>query len=96
MLTQLYEYFVKVIQKFYISNSNAMKNIRDSCVEFLQNEDIRKNVKDIIKPIVQIIYNEIYIYIWFICFYNVLLIFTILANLYLLIILLRKFPIIGS
>ena len=73
-----------------------MKNIRDSCVEFLQNEDIRKNVKDIIKPIVQIIYNEIYIYIWFICFYNVLLIFIILANLYLLIKLLRKYPNIGS
>lgn len=62
-----------------------MKNIRDTCIEFFQNEDIKKDVREIIKPIVQIIYNEIYVYIWFICFYNVFLIFIILANLLLLI-----------
>jgi hypothetical protein len=61
-----------------------MKNIRDSCIEFFQNEDTRKNVRDIIKPIVNIIYNEIYVYIWFICIYNVFLIFIVLANLFLL------------
>jgi len=61
-----------------------MRNIRDTCVEFFQNEDIRKDVKEIAKPIVQIIYNELYPYIWFICFYNVLMIFIILANLFLL------------
>jgi hypothetical protein len=61
-----------------------MKNIRDTCIEFFQNEDIRKDVREIIKPIVHIIYNEIYIYIWFICIYNVFLIFLVLANLLLL------------
>jgi hypothetical protein len=61
-----------------------MKNIRDSCIEFFQNEDTRKNVRDIIKPIVNIIYNEIYVYIWFICIYNVFLIFIVLVNLFLL------------
>jgi hypothetical protein len=64
-----------------------MKNIRDSCIEFLQNEDIRKDVKEIIKPLVQIVYNEVYIYIWLICFYNVVLIFISLAT---LIIIIRK------
>lgn len=67
-----------------------MKNIRDSCIEFFQNEDIRKDVREIIKPIVQIIYNEIYVYIWFICIYNVFLIFIILANLFLLLRYIRK------
>ena len=66
-----------------------MKNIRDTCIEFFQNEDIRKDVKEMLKPFVQIIYNELYLYIWFICFYNVVLIFIILVNLFLLLKLLR-------
>jgi hypothetical protein len=61
-----------------------MKNIRDTCIEFFQNEDIRKDVREMVKPIVHIIYNEIYVYIWFICIYNVFLIFLVLANLLLL------------
>lgn len=61
-----------------------MKNIRDTCIEFFQNEDIRKDVREMMKPIVHIIYNEIYVYIWFICIYNVFLIFLVLANLILL------------
>jgi hypothetical protein len=66
-----------------------MKNIRDTCVEFFQSEDIRKSVKEIIKPIANIVYNEMYLYIWIILFYNVFLIFLILANLGLLIKLLQ-------
>jgi len=61
-----------------------MKNIRESCVEFFQNEDIRRDVREIIKPIVNIIYNEIYVYLWFICIYNVILIFLVVINLVLL------------
>jgi len=62
-----------------------MKNIRDTCIEFFQNEDTRKDVKEIIKPIANMMYNEIYLYVWFICIYNVFLLFIILANLFLLI-----------
>ena len=58
--------------------------IRDSCIEFFQKEEIKRCVKEIIRPIVQIIYNEIYPYMWFICIYNVFLIFLTLANLILL------------
>jgi hypothetical protein len=75
---------------FYEFNSNVMKNIRDTCIEFFQNEDIRKDVKEIVKPIVYIVYNEVYFYILFICIYNVILIFVVLANLFLLIRLLNK------
>ena len=67
-----------------------MKNIKDTCIEFFQNEDTRKHVKDIIKPIVNIVYNEIYVYLWLICLYNVFLIFIILANLFLLLHFLKK------
>jgi len=66
-----------------------MKNIRDTCIEFFQNEDIRKDVKEMLKPFVQIIYNELYLYIWFICFCNVFLIFLVLVNLILLLKLIR-------
>jgi hypothetical protein len=61
------------------------KNIRDTCIEFFKNEDIKRDVKEVIKPIGLIIYNELYVYIWFICIYNVFLIFIVLAILYLLI-----------
>jgi len=61
-----------------------MKSIRESCVEFFQNEEIKKDIREIIKPIVDTIYNEINIYIWIICFYNVFLVFIILANLFLM------------
>lgn len=61
-----------------------MKSIKESCVEFFQNEEIKKDIREIIKPIVDTIYNEINIYIWVICFYNVFLVFIILANLFLI------------
>lgn len=67
-----------------------MKNIKDTCIEFLKNEDIKRDIKDVIQPVVNIIYNEIYPYILFICLYNVFLIFIILANLFLLLKLLKK------
>lgn len=49
---------------------------------YLKNDDIKRFIKDAVKPIVNVVYNEIYVYIWFICIYNVFLIFIILINLY--------------
>lgn len=66
-----------------------MKNIRDTCIDFFQNEDFKKNIKDIMKPIGNLVYNEIYLYVWFICVYHVILIFVILVNLFLLLRLLK-------
>jgi len=68
-----------------------MRNIKDTCIEFLKNEDIKRDIKDVIKPVVNILYNEVYPYILFICVYNVFLIFIILANLFLLLQLLKKY-----
>jgi len=61
-----------------------MKNVREICLHFFQNEDIRKEIREIVRPIVSVVYNELYLYIWFICLYNVALIFITLANLFLL------------
>jgi len=56
----------------------------DSIHSFFQSEDIKKYMKQTIGNIVFIIYNEMYIYVWLICFYHVFLIFIVLANLFLL------------
>ena len=61
-----------------------MKSIRDTCLEFFKSEDIKKDVKDMVRPIVDMAYNEIYWYVWLICIYHVFFILIILANLYLL------------
>uniref|UniRef100_A0A6C0KJE9 Uncharacterized protein n=1 Tax=viral metagenome TaxID=1070528 RepID=A0A6C0KJE9_9ZZZZ len=73
-----------------------MKNIRNTCMEFFQNEDMRKHIKDIVKPIVDLMYNEMYYYVWFVCLYHVFLIFIILVNLVLLIKLLNTKTIASS
>ena len=69
---------------------DRMKNIRDTCIEFFKNEDIKRDVKDIINPVVSFIYDEIYVYIWFICLYNVFFILIVLAILYLMIQMIHK------
>ena len=71
-------------------SQSIMRTVKDSCIEFLKNEDIRKDIKDIIKPIMQLFYNEIYVYIWCICFYNVVFISIVLVNLFLLVRLLSQ------
>jgi hypothetical protein len=67
-----------------------MKSIRETCLEFFKNEEIKKDVKEVIRPIFTLVYNEIYVYLWLICIYNVFLILIILANLYLLLKVLKK------
>jgi len=63
---------------------NMTKNIKKSCIDFFQNEDIKLYVREIMKPIVDIIYNEIYVYIWIICIYNIFLFLVILAIFFLI------------
>ena len=58
--------------------------MKDSFCDFFQKEDIRRCMKDFVKPIVTIVYNELYPYLWFICLYNVVLIFITLINLIIL------------
>tara|TARA_B110000967_G_scaffold209904_1_gene268471 strand:+ start:822 stop:1073 length:252 start_codon:yes stop_codon:yes gene_type:complete len=67
-----------------------MKNIKERCIEFLKNKDIRQDVKEIITPIVDMIYKETYVYIWLICIYNIFLIIFTIVNLILLLRIINK------
>ena len=46
-----------------------MKSFMDTCIDFFQSEDMKKNMKGIIQPIGSMVYNEIYPYIWFLNYY---------------------------
>jgi len=70
---------------------NIFENKNGFFSSFFRKEDIKKMSKEIVKPIVNIIYDEIYPYIWFICIYNVFFIFITLANLFLLVRLCKEF-----
>ena len=62
-----------------------MKNLRDTCKQFFQNEDIKTDIKELLmKPIFSMIYNEIYLYLWIIALYNIFFVFIILAILFVL------------
>ena len=59
-----------------------MKNIRDVCLELFKNEDIKRDIRLVIQPLAAFIYNELYLYIWFICLYHIFIILVVLAILY--------------
>ena len=76
---------------------NPSKTIWETCIDFIKAEDNRRNLKEkIMNPMGEMFYNEIYIYIWLICFYHVFLIFTVLANLLLLLWILQNRPDLGK
>lgn len=67
-----------------------MKNIKERCIDFLKNKEIGQDVKEIITPIVDMIYKETYVYIWLICIYNIFLILFMILNLILLLRIINK------
>ena len=66
--------------------------MKETFLDLFQKDDIKRCITEIVKPVVNIVYNEIYPYLWFICLYNVILIFISLANLILLSRLYKKTP----
>ena len=56
----------------------------DICLDFFRKEDVQRYAKDIVRPVVNVIYNQIYPYVWTICLYCVFLFFLTLVNLILL------------
>jgi hypothetical protein len=66
---------------------NTFSLMKEKCLQFLKNEEIKGNLREIIKPIGTLIYNELFIYIWFICIYNIILFIIIIV---VLILILRK------
>lgn len=67
-----------------------MTSLRDRCIHFFQDENIKKDLREIAKPILETIFDELNIYVWIVIIYNIFLVFIILANLFLLIRLLRN------
>jgi hypothetical protein len=67
-----------------------MKSIRESCIELFKDENIKKDIKTLLAPLVEIIYNDLYVYIWSICFFNLFLFVIIILNLVLLLKILAK------
>ena len=53
--------------------------------KWLENEDIQRNFRKASGAVVTAVYNEMYIYIWFICVYNIFLLIVVVINLYLLV-----------
>jgi len=66
-----------------------MTSLRDRCILFFQDENIKKDLRELAKPILETIYDELNVYVWIVLVYNIFLVFIVLANLFLLIRLLR-------
>ena len=62
-----------------------MKTVWSNCLDYFQTDEAKRNLKEsIIHPMGQIIYHEMYIYVWLICFYHIFLVFLILSILVML------------
>jgi len=61
-----------------------MGTIKETFLSFFKDKEMKQNIKDVLHPVTDIIYNEIYIYVWGICFFNCFLFIIILVNLFLL------------
>ena len=53
-------------------------------MDFLD-ENIQQGIKKGLRSMTHILYNEMYIYVWFICIYHVILVIIVLTNLVLLV-----------
>lgn len=62
-----------------------MKFYKEQFVEYFKNENIRSDLRELFKPFLTTIYNELYIYLIIICIYSVFLFVLILAIFYILI-----------
>jgi len=62
-----------------------MRSFKDSIIDFIKSEDIKRDLYSVVQPVYTNIYNELYPYLWFICIYIVIITFIILVNLVLLI-----------
>jgi hypothetical protein len=68
-----------------MKTKQTMEPLWDSCINYMKTDDARRQLREsVIVPMGDILYNEMYFYVWFICLYHVFLIIIILANLFLL------------
>lgn len=62
-----------------------MYTYREQFIDFFKDENIRSDLRELFKPFLNTIYNEMYTYILLFCIYNILLFVIILAIFYILI-----------
>ena len=62
-----------------------MNSYKEHFISFFEKDDIRSDLRDIFKPFLTTIYNELFVYILIICIYNIFLFVIILAIFYILI-----------
>jgi hypothetical protein len=60
------------------------KTLRDTCIDFFKDESVKQDVREIMKPMFQLIYNEVYVYIWIIAFYHFIIMSMIVAMFFIL------------
>jgi hypothetical protein len=60
-------------------NKIHMRTIKDTCIDFFTDEHMKQDVREMMKPIFRMIYNEVYLYIWIIAFYHIFIIFLMLS-----------------
>jgi len=58
--------------------------------EWLKNEEVQKQLRKVSVMVSSAVYNEVYVYLWFICIYNIFLLGIVVLNLYLLLKLIRQ------
>ncbi len=58
--------------------------LQTTWMQFFNENETRREFMELLQPIKESIYNEIYIYLWVICFYSIMLFILILANLFML------------
>jgi hypothetical protein len=62
-----------------------MHAYREHFIDFFKDENIRSDLRELFKPFLTTIYNEVHTYIILFCIYNILLFVIILAIFYILI-----------
>jgi hypothetical protein len=67
-----------------------MKLIREKIIEFFKDEDMKLFATSITKPITNYIYDEVYLYVWCFCIYQIFQIITIMIMIYLLLKILKS------
>lgn len=58
--------------------------------DWLKSEEVQRHFRKASGVVISTVYNEIYVYLWFICIYNIFLLIIIVVNMYLLIKLMRQ------
>lgn len=60
------------------------KTIQEQIISFCKNEESKQHIKNFIRPFTEMIYNEVYLYLWLLSIYCIFLFVSTLAILILL------------